>query len=223
MVAVKTNKVNVDVRIRPLSKMEVSRNENELEMKSEKIGNNAMEISLKTPMTEGDQVDYVEVLGGFKVPKSKPKRDKKFKGFRGVADKNSSNADVFEKSVVPLVEECLKGKTGCMFAYGATGSGKSHSILGYEQQAGMYNLGTKLLFDGLQDIQNLNNGDGPASEALRLQVKFGELYNGDMYDLLNDCQKCYVRQDAAGKVRLCCCILWFLRKVGSGPWGNNIK
>lgn len=40
----------------------------------------------------------------------------------------SSQKEVFDKVAKPLVSDVLNGKNGLLFAYGVTGSGKTHSM-----------------------------------------------------------------------------------------------
>ena len=44
----------------------------------------------------------------------------------------STQLEVFETSVFPLVDACFEGVNSCVFAYGQTGSGKTYSMLGAE-------------------------------------------------------------------------------------------
>ena len=50
--------------------------------------------------------------------------------FTSVLGPESSQADVFRKAGMPLVEAALQGKRTCFFAYGQTGSGKTFSMYG---------------------------------------------------------------------------------------------
>ncbi|RHY15018.1 hypothetical protein DYB32_010798 [Aphanomyces invadans] len=151
------------------------------------------------PKTDNDDVEFVEVLGGFKVPKSKPKREKAFTHFTSVHD-DVSNAAFFDVAVAPLLDEALAGRTGCCFAYGHTGSGKTHTILGDgDKERGMYHLAGTRLFAA---IDALNETVEDAQDKLMLQVRFSQVYNGDVYDLLNGGAKCFVREDSYGKVQI---------------------
>jgi len=50
--------------------------------------------------------------------------------FSGVFGKQCTNIDVFEKIGKPLIELGFKGYNGCIFAYGQTSSGKTHTMKG---------------------------------------------------------------------------------------------
>eukprot|EP00966_Prymnesium_polylepis_P320034 7376426-Prymnesium_polylepis.2 len=48
--------------------------------------------------------------------------------FTAVLGPQSSQAEVFRVSGLPIVEATLSGKSTCLFAYGQTGSGKTFSM-----------------------------------------------------------------------------------------------
>ncbi|KAL4480412.1 hypothetical protein ABPG74_020928 [Tetrahymena malaccensis] len=50
--------------------------------------------------------------------------------FDGVLSENSTNYDTFEKAVLPSLNGILEGYNATFFAYGITGSGKTHTIFG---------------------------------------------------------------------------------------------
>lgn len=47
-----------------------------------------------------------------------------------VFDETTSQEDVYKLTTAPLVRDVLNGMNGAAFAYGATGSGKTHTMLG---------------------------------------------------------------------------------------------
>lgn len=48
--------------------------------------------------------------------------------FRHVFKPDSTQKDVFDYVAKPLVSDVLRGKNGLLFAYGVTGSGKTHTM-----------------------------------------------------------------------------------------------
>lgn len=209
----KKSKVITHVRIRPLTEEEIKREDQELELKTapiiekNNINRPTHSLMLTTPKTPNDDIEFVEVLGGFKVPKAKPQRKKTYRGFASVSEQNISNQAFFESNVKSLVQQSLKGKTGCCFAYGHTGSGKTHTILGYGEELGMYYLATKELLNSMQVLQDEHAQAHPdifniEKDALKLHVRFNEIYNGEVYDLLNSNAKCFVREDRNGKIQI---------------------
>ncbi|ETV91664.1 hypothetical protein H310_13742 [Aphanomyces invadans] len=195
----KKKQVEVHLRIRPLVKEELERQDVPLVLTCLDGADGLTNLSLTTPKTEADDVEFVEVLG-FQVPKSKPKRDKTFRRFHSVHD-DVANEAFFKTTVAPLVQDTLAGRTACCFAYGHTGSGKTHTILGYGTEHGMYHLASKQLFDAIDDVRDQHSSVDPIDHP-KIQVRLNEIYNGEVYDLLNDSAKCYVREDAHGKVQI---------------------
>jgi Tfp pilus assembly pilus retraction ATPase PilT len=47
-----------------------------------------------------------------------------------VYDWNSNQRSVYDESAFPLVESVLEGYNGTIFAYGQTGCGKTHTMMG---------------------------------------------------------------------------------------------
>ncbi|OQR86362.1 kinesin family protein [Achlya hypogyna] len=186
-------RVQVFLRIRPLSESE----QDDAVLTLAPQG--AAQLTLTTPPTPNDAIKFVEVLDGIQVPKSKPVKSRTFNGLSGTFREDSTNADVFAPVVSPLVGEAINGRTGCCFAYGHTGSGKTHTILGYGDEPGLYRLASARLF---QAIDAANAAIDNPEDVLQVQVRFNEIYNGDVYDLLNDRAKCFVREDELGKVHI---------------------
>uniref|UniRef100_H3HCL1 Kinesin motor domain-containing protein n=1 Tax=Phytophthora ramorum TaxID=164328 RepID=H3HCL1_PHYRM len=98
--------------------------------------------------------------------------DKQFSGFAGIL--SAENSEAYAQAISPMVPEMLRGSTSCCFAYGHTNSGKTHTIFGYGAELGM--------------CQRL--------------VRFYELYNGKVFDLLNNRQPGFVREDADGVIHV---------------------
>jgi hypothetical protein len=53
----------------------------------------------------------------------------------GVFGEDSTQAEIFQRVGLPLVEDLLEGKNGLLFSYGVTGSGKTHTMQGTLQVA----------------------------------------------------------------------------------------
>ncbi|TMW66053.1 hypothetical protein Poli38472_003818 [Pythium oligandrum] len=112
---------------------------------------------------------------------------KSFKHFAGIL--SPDNTQAYAQAIRPLLPEILAGRSGCCFAYGHTNSGKTHTIFGYGEQPGMYKQAVDELFASMDD-------------GLLMQVRFYELYNGKVYDLLNNRQPGFVREDADGVIHV---------------------
>lgn len=53
--------------------------------------------------------------------------------FDSVYPMNSKQVDIFEQTAFPIIENILEGYNGTIFAYGQTGTGKTHTMVGLLQ------------------------------------------------------------------------------------------
>ncbi|ONH94135.1 hypothetical protein PRUPE_8G272100 [Prunus persica] len=74
-----------------------------------------------------------------------------YDGFSQVFSPDSSQEEVYEKMMSPLVEDFLKGKSGMLAAFGPSGSGKTHTIFGCNRQPGMMPLALQQIFKETSD------------------------------------------------------------------------
>lgn len=91
-------------------------------------------------------------------------------------------------STAQLVEGALQGKNGSVFCYGATGAGKTHTMLGTLQSPGIMVLALKDLFAKIK--QRSKDGD----YAIRLS--YLEVYNETVRDLLSPSGPLVLREDS---------------------------
>lgn len=90
-----------------------------------------------------------------------------------------SQLDVFSSSCSAVVRGALEGINGSILAYGATGSGKTHTIFGGEISApGVVYQSVQELFD---EKLRLEQEEG---KQVQLLCSFVEVYNEDVFDLL---------------------------------------
>jgi len=100
----------------------------------------------------------------------------------------SSQRDVFETCVRPLVDSLLTGFNSTILAYGQTGSGKTFtvglsnvtSLAGSEEEQGIIPRVARALYDAIAAAKR----DAPTA-AFRVRVVFLEVYGDDLRDLLN--------------------------------------
>ncbi|KND02781.1 uncharacterized protein SPPG_01862 [Spizellomyces punctatus DAOM BR117] len=169
--------VRVFVRWRPLTKIEISQNS----------------AAVSYEVKEEDEASYVVDVTG-KVNN----RLRKWSGggFAGVLRDKDDNASTFAATVEPILLRVMEGGTGSCFCYGHTGSGKTHTVLGYGEEFGLYYRAATRVAEMLKAINHKEGTD------LAINVRFSELYNGKVYDLLKQRAECHVRQDADGKVHI---------------------
>lgn len=66
-------------------------------------------------------------MGRQQGPTGKRVKDQTF-GFDRVFDETTTQGDVYESTTKPLLDSVLDGYNATVFAYGATGCGKTHTI-----------------------------------------------------------------------------------------------
>jgi len=125
--------------------------------------------------------DRISILNP-KVEKSGPSSadtNSTFK-FDRIFDTSSTQDEVFEY-VKPLLDECLKGFTVTVFAFGMTGSGKTYTIGGLQEQPGIVPRAVAHIFDNLAKL----SAHSPEQVAV-VCLTYVELYNNQLHDLLVD-------------------------------------
>lgn len=90
---------------------------------------------------------------------------------------DSTQTDVFDKIGKPHVDKFVSGYNGCIMAYGVTGSGKTHTLFGTEEQPGMIPRCATYLFEVLQTL--------PSTSTCSVRFSMVEVYMENIFDLLN--------------------------------------
>lgn len=108
-------------------------------------------------------------------PQGKRSKDQTF-AFDRVFDDTTSQGDVYEATTKPLLDSVLDGYNATVFAYGATGCGKTHTITGTSQQPGIIFLTMQELFEKIQDLQE--------EKVTEITLSYLEIYNETIRDLL---------------------------------------
>ncbi|XP_043968526.1 kinesin heavy chain-like [Gambusia affinis] len=113
--------------------------------------------------------------------------------FDQVFGEESSNEEVYLKTAYPLVQHMLSGGKATCFAYGQTGAGKTHTMLGSSPAgAGLYALAVHDIFAHLS----------ATSASLLVYVSFFEIYCGQLYDLLEHRKRLFAREDGKKMVHI---------------------
>ncbi|XP_011860313.1 PREDICTED: kinesin-like protein KIF18A isoform X2 [Vollenhovia emeryi] len=107
--------------------------------------------------------------------------------FDRVFDLASSNADVFEGSTKSLISSLLDGYNCSVFAYGATGAGKTHTMLGSREDLGITYRTMAQLFT---EIENQSK-----HREFNLGVSYLEIYNENVQNLLHKTGQLHLRED----------------------------
>ncbi|KAI9893508.1 MAG: kinesin-like protein Klp5 [Vezdaea aestivalis] len=109
------------------------------------------------------------------VPTGKRVKDQTF-GFDRVFDENTSQGDVYEATTRSLLDSVLDGYNATVFAYGATGCGKTHTITGTTQQPGIIFLTMQELFEKIAERRE--------DKVAEVSLSYLEIYNETIRDLL---------------------------------------
>jgi len=99
-------------------------------------------------------------------------------------DATENNLKVYERTAKPLVDFVFNGGKATCFAYGQTGAGKTHTMMGNPREPGMYLLAGRDLF------QKAN----PA--GISVYISFYEIYGGKLFDLFHGRKRLEAREDA---------------------------
>ncbi|CDR88661.1 related to kinesin [Sporisorium scitamineum] len=97
--------------------------------------------------------------------------------FDRVFDSTASQTDVFQETCKPLLGGILNGYNASVFAYGATGCGKTHTISGTPQDPGLIFLTMKELYNRIQDARD--------DSDVQIRLSYLEIYNETIRDLLS--------------------------------------
>lgn len=109
------------------------------------------------------------------VPQGKRVKDQTF-AFDRVFDENTTQGDVYEATTRSLLDSVLEGYNATVFAYGATGCGKTHTITGTAQQPGIIFLTMQELFERIGEMQE--------EKVTEITLSYLEIYNETIRDLL---------------------------------------
>ncbi|XP_037634324.1 kinesin-like protein KIF24 [Sebastes umbrosus] len=114
--------------------------------------------------------------------------------FDQVFGEDSSNEEVYRRTAYPLVQHMLSGGKATCFAYGQTGAGKTHTMLGSPGRPGLYALAVRDIFAHLSTAH--------MHSTLLVYVSFFEIYCGQLYDLLDHRKRLFAREDGQKVVHI---------------------
>ncbi|XP_023242295.1 kinesin-like protein KIF19 isoform X2 [Centruroides sculpturatus] len=156
----KQQRLTVVLRIRPIFSHEINNGAGHIAHKvDEKM------VVLMDPHA-GDATDIL---------RAKRIQDKKYL-FDWAFDDKVTQELVYEKTTRELVESVLDGYNGTVFAYGATGSGKTYTMVGTSEDPGIMVFALQDLFYYLENDRNKN--------TYEVAMSYLEIYNENIRDLL---------------------------------------
>lgn len=110
--------------------------------------------------------------------------------FDHVFDTECENRDVYEGCMQPMIKCLMDGYNCSIFVYGATGAGKTHTMLGHVEEAGCVFLTVRELFQTM-DAQNVER-------HFDIGVSYLEVYNELVMNLLTKSGPLKLRENSHG-------------------------
>ncbi|XP_046540529.1 kinesin-like protein KIF18A isoform X2 [Equus quagga] len=108
--------------------------------------------------------------------------------FDAVFDETSTQLEVFEHTTKPILQSFLNGYNCTVLAYGATGAGKTYTMLGSAAEPGVMYLTMLHLYKSMDEIKG--------EKVCSIAVSYLEVYNEQIRDLLVNSGPLAVREDA---------------------------
>lgn len=96
--------------------------------------------------------------------------------FEHVFNVDSTNEQIFNSTTKDLIDTVLDGYNCSVFAYGATGAGKTFTMLGKPECPGITFLTVMALFERIEEIKE--------EKTIEIGVSYLEVYNETVHDLL---------------------------------------
>lgn len=115
--------------------------------------------------------------------------------FDTVFDQQASQEDVYRATTQHLVEGVVSGYSSTMFAYGPSGAGKTHTMLGTDAEPGIYLQTLTHLLRAIEETRD--------SADCSVSTSYLEIYNEAIRDLLNPSSGFLdLREDARGSIQI---------------------
>lgn len=99
----------------------------------------------------------------------------------------ATQQDVFQHTTHSILDSFLQGYNCSVFAYGATGAGKTHTMLGREGEPGIMYLTTMELYRRLEALRE--------EKQFEVLISYLEVYNEQIHDLLEPKGPLTIRED----------------------------
>ncbi|XP_038048292.1 kinesin-like protein KIF19 [Patiria miniata] len=174
----KDSQFTVAVRIRPMTTAEI---ETGSTITAQSIDDNI--VVLLDPMEDPDDI--------LRANRSREKHyafDRSFGEF-------ASQDEVYVQTTKCLIQSVIQGYNATVFAYGATGAGKTYTMLGTDYEPGIMARALNDLFDAMDARRE--------DSVYKVTMSYLEIYNEMIRDLLNPSSGFLdLREDASGNVQV---------------------
>ncbi|XP_069920779.1 kinesin-like protein KIF19 isoform X1 [Oryctolagus cuniculus] len=115
--------------------------------------------------------------------------------FDTVFDQHASQEEVYCATTQRLVEGIISGYNATVFAYGPSGAGKTHTMLGMDAEPGIYLQTLTDLFEAIEGTRDVTD--------CSVSMSYFEIYNEVIRDLLNPSSGFLdLREDARGSIQI---------------------
>ena len=96
-----------------------------------------------------------------------------------ILNEDTTQHEVYEQTVAPQIKRLWKGKSGCVMAYGFTGSGKTYTMCG-----GQDFDSRGIIPRAVADVFRYGRRQ-PSHITYKMMISFLEIFNNHAYDLLD--------------------------------------
>jgi hypothetical protein len=127
--------------------------------------------------------------------------------FEHALSAGNTNEQVYEEVVKPVLAQVMDGATCNFFAYGHSGSGKTHTIIGYDYEdnrhLGLCLSAARDLFRAIdEEIHNTGAVADSLEQRPGVAVRIYEIRGKSAFDLLNGSSECHIRQGPDGRTHV---------------------
>uniref|UniRef100_A0A1B6M212 Kinesin-like protein n=2 Tax=Graphocephala atropunctata TaxID=36148 RepID=A0A1B6M212_9HEMI len=112
--------------------------------------------------------------------------------FDRVFSGEANNVEVYEGTTEKIISNILEGYNCSVFVYGATGAGKTHTMLGNKENPGITFLTMTELYNQVEQLK--------ATKDVEIGITYLEVYNENVHDLINPSGPMHLRDDSSGGV-----------------------
>mmetsp|Transcript_20718 Transcript_20718/g.23652 ORF Transcript_20718/g.23652 Transcript_20718/m.23652 type:complete len:662 (+) Transcript_20718:118-2103(+) len=176
-----TSNVRVGIRLKPFTKEDAS--STVISGLSSSTTNRSSCVSIsKKRNYEGNHIAWRVKNGAIEhVSPARKVEGKSSFVFDHIFEEESTNFQIYNAMIRPVVREVVDGKNGTVFCYGQTGSGKTFTMQGSnihkKKNDGILSLAAR---DIIQWTNEFNESD------FKIRVSYFEIYNEKVRDLLSD-------------------------------------
>ncbi|OQE43478.1 hypothetical protein PENCOP_c003G05701 [Penicillium coprophilum] len=140
-----------------------------------------------------------------RIPNPKNEGEEYAFQFNGVYDAEVSQQELFDAEVSPTIKHLLNGFDVTLFAYGVTGTGKTHTMRGGKTLADRGVI--PRLLSGIYRRSRKIEKDSNGEKTVQVALSYYEIYNDKVYDLFEPLEKRTMSglplRDNGGKTVVC--------------------